>query len=348
MEKVLEPQVAVEPVTETPFKVQWYRTPLPRETLAKLNAKSDFKGFLQAGGHFGLMCCTGALVLYGAYHWPWWTVPFLLLLHGTVCSFAINGVHELVHKSVFKTQWLNQFFLRIFGFVGWIHFEHFYNSHVRHHQFTLHPPEDLEVVLPLKVVVKHFFKYGFIAPKGPYYHIKNCVRLARGKFEGEWERRLFPDDVPEKQKPIIGWARTLLVSHGLVFAVSMVEHWWLVPVVVSFTNGYGALLFLFCNNTQHVGLQDKVPDFRLCTRSFTVNPIVEFLYWHMNYHIEHHMYAAVPCYNLKQLHQAIEHDLPPTANGLWAVWQQIIPILKTQTFDPNYQYVVELPGEYAV
>ena len=44
------------------------------------------------------------------------------------------------------------------------------------------------------------------------------------------------------------------------------------------------------------GLQDYVPDFRLCYRRFLVNPVVRFLYWHMNFHIEHHMYAAVPCY----------------------------------------------------
>ena len=39
--------------------------------------------------------------------------------------------------------------------------------------------------------------------------------------------------------------------------------------------------------------------------------VVRFLYWHMNYHIEHHMYAAVPCYRLGRLHRAIRHELPP-------------------------------------
>lgn len=53
--------------------------------------------------------------------------------------------------------------------------------------------------------------------------------------------------------------------------------------------------------------RQEVPDFRLSTRTFHIvdpaasylNPltwpkrIVQFWYWHMNYHIEHHMYAAV-------------------------------------------------------
>jgi fatty acid desaturase len=35
------------------------------------------------------------------------------------------------------------------------------------------------------------------------------------------------------------------------------------------------------------------------------------------------MYAAVPCYNLAALHEAIKHDLPPTPDGIVAVWQVI-------------------------
>lgn len=38
--------------------------------------------------------------------------------------------------------------------------------------------------------------------------------------------------------------------------------------------------------------------FRLCVRSITLNPISEFLYLHMNWHTEHHMFAAVRCYHL--------------------------------------------------
>jgi len=92
-----------------------------------------------------------------------------------------------------------------------------------------------------------------------------------------------------------------------------------------------------------VGLKDNVDDFRLCCRTFTLNPIVRFLYWQMNYHIEHHMYAAVPCYNLGKLHKMIEHDLPPTPKGLVGVWKEIDAILRRQLKDPSYQYEAPLP-----
>ena len=78
-----------------------------------------------------------------------------------------------------------------------------------------------------------------------------------------------------------------------------------------------------CNNTQHIGLQDDVPDFRLCTRTVILNPFFRFLYWHMNYHIEHHMYAAVPCYRLGKLHATIKNDLPHCPRGLYEAWTEI-------------------------
>jgi len=337
-------------------RVEWYRTPLDKETLARLNAKSDFLGLMQCLGPLTIMGVTGFGAFYALAHHLWLLLALSLFLYGTVASFAINAVHELGHKSVFKSQKLNQFFLRVYAFQGWIHFEHFYNSHMRHHQYTLHQPDDLEVVLPIKVLTKNFFMYGFVHIK-PWeafaFHYKHHGRLARGQFMGEWEAKLFPADQPEKAEPIKRWAKTLIAGHALILLVSLLcaallsPLWLLLPVLTSLTPLYGSWLFFLCNNTQHIGLQDDVPDFRLCCRTFTVNPLVQFLYWHMNFHIEHHMYAAVPCYKLKQLHKAIKHELPPTPHGLIATWQEIAAIQRKQCEDPEYQYVAPLPGNSA-
>jgi fatty acid desaturase len=325
--------------------VSWYRTKLDRATMDLLNTKSNVKGFIQTLGHLGILALLAGLALYGVDRWSWWLVAILVFLYGMVASFAINAVHELVHKSVFKTQVFNRFFVRIYAFLGWINFEHFYRSHMRHHQFTLHPPDDLEVVLPLRVLVRDFFLTGFINIMGMYKAIKTTLRLARGKFEGEWERTLFPTDKPENSAPVIRWARILLIGHSLVIVVSLYFGWWLVPVLITFSPLYGSWLFFSCNNTQHIGLQDNVSDFRLCCRTFTVNPVVQFLYWHMNFHIEHHMYAAVPCYNLAALHHAILQDLPACPNGIIATWQEIAMIQRKQAKDPSYQHVVILPEQ---
>jgi len=327
----------------TPKPITWYRTRLDPKIFKSLHERSDWRGGFQTLSYLGLLMLTGGAVLYAAGRLPVWEVGLLLFLHGTFFAFQINAVHELGHGTVFKTKSLNAFFVRVFAFLGWINFEMFTTSHARHHRYTLHAPDDLEVVLPMKVMVRHFFVHGFVHPRGIYWALKDTVRIARGKFRGEWELALFPEGSPARSAPV-NWARTLLAGHALLIAVSIYFRLWMLPVVTTLGSFYGGWLFFLCNNTQHIGLQDDVPDFRLCSRTITLNPFVQFLYWHMNFHIEHHMYAAVPCYRLGELHRSIKHDLAPCTHGLIATWREVAAIQKIQKTNPGYQFVARLPG----
>ncbi|MBI2192177.1 MAG: fatty acid desaturase [Planctomycetes bacterium] len=329
--------------------VAWYRTPIDPALLKKLHQRSDVLGALQTFGYLGVLACTGGLALYSMGRWPWWATVLLVFLHGTCFAFQINAVHELGHGAVFRTRWLNAFFERVFAFLGWINFHMFDTSHVRHHQFTLHPPDDLEVVLPTRITVKQFFKGSFVNPLGIKYAVQGNLRIARGRFCGEWELALFPESYPQKRLVAVRWARILLIGHALIVGASIAagftdSRFWLLPVLTSFAPFYGTWLFFLCNNTQHIGLQDNVPDFRLSCRTFTVNPFVQFLYWHMNYHTEHHMYAAVPCYRLGELHRAIRHDLPPCPRGIVSTWKEIAAIQKIQKANPQYQHAAPCPN----
>jgi fatty acid desaturase len=56
----------------------------------------------------------------------------------------------------------------------------------------------------------------------------------------------------------------------------------------------------------------------------------------MDYHIEHHMYAAIPYYNLPKLNKLIRDDLP-RPKGLLMTWiKDIFPALKQQKPNPGY------------
>jgi fatty acid desaturase len=333
----------MEATTRKPPSISWYRTPVDPAVLKKLHERSDFLGLVQSLSYLGVLGITGAAAWYASIHWSWIATALLLFLHGTVSSFLINAVHEISHGTVFKTKWLTALFVRVFSFLGWIHFEMFQASHARHHRYTLHPPDDLEVVLPLRLMVRHFFLEGFVHYKWFFQSIRNTVRIALGKFRGEWELVLFPEPEPGRRRAPIRWARILLLGHGAIILVSAHYGLWILPMILTFAPFYGGWIFFLCNNTQHIGLQDNVPDFRLCCRTFTLNPVLRFLYWHMNYHTEHHMYAAVPCYRLGKLHKLIRHDLPPTPHGLVATWREIATIQKRQDEDPTYQHAPPLP-----
>src|SRR5687767_4812032 len=100
-------------------QIKWYRSPVDPELLKRLSQRSDVGGFVQTLGYLGLYATTAALALYGAgvgtggRRWPVPLIVLVVFLHGTVCAFMINGVHELGHGTVFRTRWLNAVFVRV-------------------------------------------------------------------------------------------------------------------------------------------------------------------------------------------------------------------------------------------
>jgi fatty acid desaturase len=321
----------------------WYRSPLDKEALRRLARRSDAKGLLQVLGFMMLTALTAAASVYAWAHLPLALFFLILFIHGTVSVFYSNGFHELTHGTMFRSRALNAVFLRIFSFLGWNSHVHYKASHMRHHLYTLHPPEDLEVVLPIRLMVRSFLRSAVVDPVYLWDAVSTAVRLSLGRLEGPWDHALFPETDTAQRRRLFNWSRVTLLGHAVIIAVSAATGWWLLAVLTTCARFYGGWLSFLLNNTQHIGLQDNVADFRLCTRTVILNPVYRFLYFHMNFHAEHHMYASVPCYNLGRLRKAILSDMPP-AHGLVGAWREIIAVLRRQKTDPGYQLVYQLPA----
>ncbi len=322
--------------------IRWYRVTLDRHVSKSLHQRSDWRAALQMSGHLVLIGLLGTLA-WRVRDAPLLLVP-VLFLYGTCYAFILNATHELSHRSVFRTPVLNEFFLRLLCFFGWRSHVMFWTSHAEHHKHTLHQPDDLEVVLPVKLTLSRFLTEAFVDVRGFFHTLRRTVALSLGKVDGAWEEYLQGRMKFDRKRSLIRWARLLLIGHVTLVAVSFYLGLWMVPVLTTFGIFYGQWLRFLCNHTQHAGLTDQVPDFRLCTRTVLLNPLVRFLYWHMNYHIEHHMYPAVPCYNLGRLHAAIRAELPECPLGLVAAWRQIIATVRRQKRDPHYHFVPVLPA----
>jgi MocE subfamily Rieske [2Fe-2S] domain protein len=74
-----------------------------------------------------------------------------------------------------------------------------------------------------------------------------------------------------------------------------------------------------------------------------MNPVNRFLYWNMNYHVEHHMFPLVPYHNLPRLHELVKADMPKPYRNLFEAWRELVPAVLRQVKDPSYYVERKLP-----
>ena len=336
------------------FKVRWYRCPIERSVLLELMQPNDMKGWFQTLGHLALFAATGALSYYFFERESWVGFAIALYAHGTVASHFIFACHELGHGTVFRAKWLNAFFLRVFSLLGWWSFHEYGMSHYHHHVYTCHPRGDLEVTLPAEPSLRlHYLVqlftlnlFGGYMTRGfiswPWALIKTAVGGYSVLSTPGWLEALYADK-PEARRYAVNWARFLLFFHIGATIVCFAFGLWIIPVLLSLAPYLANWHAYFVAVPMHAGLRDDVPDFRLSVRTITLPPLSEFLYWRMNWHLEHHMFAAVPCYNLKKLHHAVARDMPKP-RSLIGSWIEMRRAWVKQKDDPAYAYDTPLPA----
>ncbi len=86
-------------------------------------------------------------------------------------------------------------------------------------------------------------------------------------------------------------------------------------------------------------------DHRLNCRTVYMNPVHRFLYWNMNYHVEHHMFPLVPYHALPKLHEVVKDDCPAPYPSLFAAWREIVPSVLKQVRDPAHHVKRQLPEQ---
>ncbi|HET6450878.1 MAG TPA: fatty acid desaturase [Spirochaetia bacterium] len=333
--------------------IPWYRSPIPRETLRELTTRRTLGPLVHVLGHIAFAVLTAAFALYSFARLPWPVTVAAVYLHGTFYNFLgmFTGIHELSHSTVFKQKWLNTAFYVILGILTWNNIYKFRSSHFMHHQFTTWSGRDGEVVLPEKFRPIDWLFMFTVTPvsgaggiPGIVSLVWDTIRYAFGSLKGEWELRLFPESKKTERRQIYRFARITLAFHILSAAWFVWSGHWILLFVVTFGSFIAPWLAVLCALPQHLGLKGNVPDWRICARTVLMNPIVRFFYWNMNYHVEHHMFASVPFYNLPRLNAAIANDLPRPKASLPAAWRELVPVIRRQRREPQYCVVPDLTG----
>ncbi len=315
-------------MTMSTLKNNWHRCDIDPKLLKELSKRSDRRAMPWIGGHLALLLIfgTAAVLTWGT----WWALPCLLAYCG-VWGCATSAVHELCHKTPFRSRWLNDAALWIFGWMVQMEPVSLRWAHAGHHSHTHFDEGDTELSEPNPVTWKKFFAIGS-GLGGTYFYSKSLLLQAFGKISDEMLEVIPPKRVPEA----VFNARAMTALYAAVFLLAVIMQSWLPIALTLGARIIGGPISGFLHLTQHTCLQMNVRDHRHSTRSFTAGPVLRFFYFNMNHHIEHHMFPMVPFYNLPRLSQALESQLPPPCRGIAGVYREIIPAIARQRKDPEY------------
>jgi fatty acid desaturase len=317
---------------------QWYTCPLPRKELKELMRRKDGPAIRDTAIWFAALAASGAL----AFHFwgSWACVPFFAIYGVLYGSSSDSRWHECGHGSAFKTRWMNDAVYQIACFMIMREPTIWRWSHTRHHTDTIIVGHDPEIITPRPPDV-----IGLLLN---VFSLKNAVAFVQKLFLHA-SGRLTPEEesfVPEvERRSVFVVARIYLAIYALVIVACLATRSILPAMFVGSPSLYGAWLQLYFGGTQHLGLAEDVLDHRLNSRTVYMNPIFRFLYWNMNYHVEHHMFPLVPYHALPKLHEAIKADCPPAYPSTIAVYAEIVPALARQLRDPSYFVRRELPKD---
>ena len=323
---------------------RWYKCSIDKKVLKDLSRRSDWQGIKHILIWATILVFSGymAFLTWGT----WWCV-FWFLVYGNIYLFSDPIRHECGHRNAFKSRWLNECFYYLTSFMFNYEPIRWRWSHFHHHTYTLHTKEHYDHEIQVTKPTDLLWLFIYHLPLGNLFFYKSNVafHLETIKHALGIKTQVVKDCVPPKEYSKLGIsARIFVLFWILIISSSIYFTTWLPVLYLLLPFIYGSTLIHSVHFVQHAGLANNVMDHRLTTRSLKLNPILNFLCWNMEYHLEHHMYPMVPAYNLKKLHNAVKDQMPKPKNGFLDAYKEILPAIFKQAYDPDYRLEVKLPN----
>jgi fatty acid desaturase len=316
---------------------EWYHTDIPRKAMKELMQRSDGPAIRDT------MIWLGSMLVFaagGIWFWgTWWFVPFFLAYSVLYGSSGDSRWHEAGHGTAFKTRWMNDVVYQIASFMIMRNPATWRWSHARHHTDTVIVGRDPEIAVmrppDLFRVIINFF--GIL---DVWHGMSDLLRNSAGNLSPA--EKSF---IPEQERPkVVRAARVHVAIYAATIALAIALGSWLPLMLIGLPRFYGAWHGILTGILQHGALADNVTDHRLNSRTVLMNPVSRFVYWNMNYHVEHHMFPMVPYHALPRLHELIKHDLPTPNPSMWHAYREMIPAFLRQLRNEDYFLKRELPA----
>jgi fatty acid desaturase len=315
----------------------FYKVPIDRKILRTYQARTNRHGLTYFGTYVGLLIVFGGLTV--------WVPSFPLkvlffVLYATVFAFSEPILHETHHRTPFRSLAVNEVVHYIAGLLVFNEPIRARWLHAAHHTYTSYSDRDPEFQTERP---PNFYTIGldFFRLRYAPLWLMTTVRLA-----------LFGPDtlakawVPASDHRKLVWsARSFIVFYAGVIGLAVAISSWY-PILFIFAARFvGPPFFALLSLPQHAGLEEDVEDWRLNTRTIHMGPIAQFLYWNMNYHLEHHMFPTLPYHALPSFHREIEGQTPPAYRSTMEAWREMLPALWRQRKEPLYSARRPLPSD---
>lgn len=305
------------------MKAQDYLT---KEEIKSLIQKSD----KQAAWMF---FCNWALIGFGfaiAYFYPnpLGILVSILILGGRQLGLSIL-VHECGHRSLFASTHLNEICGNwLAGYAVFLDMDKYAKGHLIHHR-TAGTEEDPDLPNYKNYPIsKESFYRKVIRDITGQTGLKLVAALS--KSSGDTRSRATSQVKTDPAKKNNFLRNSFIVNGMLLLLLTLFAHpaLYLLWVVAYFT------VYMLVLRIRQIAEHADVPDLfdldpRKNTRTTYTNPLTRLMVApnFVNYHLEHHILASVPAYNLKRFHfmmkQKGAYDDTPIAKGYWEIIQQV-------------------------
>lgn len=246
---------------------------------------------------------------------PWWNLKILLFiaiwaaagytaLHAPLlvklpCYFIIGAtiqglvilMHEAVHGIMFRNRILNRWIGFLCGVPAFLSVSAYRIGHIPHHRHerTARDPDELENFSRNPRVLSALFCLTFFAGEIFGFYRVGPANAFRGR----------------RSERIAVIEEYLLVTAIFIVAFASLPMHVMLNVWV-FPALFARQLTNVRTLAEHclTGTEDRLA----ATRTVKSNAFVSFFMCNLNFHIEHHLYPAVPWYNLRRLHALLKND----------------------------------------
>ena len=283
---------------------------LPTDVLARLTQRSDAKGLLQLFAHLLTLLLAGV----GLHLSEGFLALPVLLVYGCLLTFLFAPLHESIHFTAFKSQWLNNAVATFTGFLLLLPYRYFRAYHYAHHRHTQNSEKDPELLYRDKLSKTNYL-YQISGLNYWISSLKNLMQHACGEVSE-------PFIDASKHQSIIDEARIHLAVYVFVLLLSLLLSssflWWY-WILPSLLTQPALRLFLLA---EHSGC-DFSDNMLENSRTTYTSPGISFLCWNMCYHAEHHYLASIPFHALPALHAYTGQQVKHRADGYYQVNREI-------------------------